>query len=163
MNSSFQAVVPSVGIFWLVETTVGTAHWLTAGCSLEAAEPFGDFLTFDDGHYDVWEGWRQTKDLAATVRALVRSYEYEDWPRGRIVYDRSKKRFTLYADTALRVDDRSRLSRQSTIRRASADHGTSVPIWARFPNAISQGSSITSVASRTPGGAELAVWARAGP
>jgi hypothetical protein len=101
MNSAFQAAVPSVGIFWLVETTVGTTHWLTAGCSLEAAEPFGDFLTFDDGHYEVWERWRHTKDLDAPLRGLVRSYEYEDWPRGRIVYDRSKNRFTLYADRKL--------------------------------------------------------------
>jgi hypothetical protein len=27
--------------------------------------------------------------------------EYEDWPRGRIVFDRSKDRFVLYADRKL--------------------------------------------------------------
>jgi hypothetical protein len=31
----------------------------------------------------------------------VRSCEYEDWPRGRIVFDRSKDRFVLYADRKL--------------------------------------------------------------
>lgn len=101
MISAFEAAGPSVGIFWLVETSTGTTHWLTAGCSLQAAEPYGDFLTFPDGHYEAWERWRQTKDLDAALRALVRSFEYEDWPRGRIVYDRPKNRFTLYADAKL--------------------------------------------------------------
>jgi hypothetical protein len=32
---------------------------------------------------------------------LVRSYEYEDWPRGRIVFDRASDLFVLYADRKL--------------------------------------------------------------
>jgi hypothetical protein len=35
------------------------------------------------------------------LRALVRSYEYEDWPRGRIVFDRVRDLFVLYADRKL--------------------------------------------------------------
>ena len=35
------------------------------------------------------------------LRALVRSHEYEDWPRGRIVFDRSRDLFILYADRKL--------------------------------------------------------------
>jgi hypothetical protein len=35
------------------------------------------------------------------LRALVRSYEYEDWPRGRIVFDRARNLFVLYADRKL--------------------------------------------------------------
>jgi hypothetical protein len=101
MTGTFVATAPSVGIFWLIETTAGATQWLTAGCSLQAAEPYGDFLTFPDGHYEVWERWRRRKDLDAELRSLVRTFEYEDWPRGRIVYDRSKKRFTLYADARL--------------------------------------------------------------
>jgi hypothetical protein len=31
----------------------------------------------------------------------VRSYEYEDWPRGRIVFDRARELFLLYADRKL--------------------------------------------------------------
>jgi hypothetical protein len=101
MTSTFEATAPSVGIFWLIETTAGRTQWLAAGCSLQAAEPYGDFLTFPDGHYEVWGRWRRRKDLDAELRSLVRTFEYEDWPRGRIVYDRSKKRFTLYADAKL--------------------------------------------------------------
>jgi hypothetical protein len=33
--------------------------------------------------------------------ALVRSYEYEDWPRGRIVFDRARDLFINYADRKL--------------------------------------------------------------
>jgi hypothetical protein len=35
------------------------------------------------------------------LHALVRAYEYEDWPRGRIVFDRSRDLFVLYADRKL--------------------------------------------------------------
>jgi hypothetical protein len=34
-------------------------------------------------------------------RALIRAHEYEDWPRGRIVFDQSKDLFVLYADRKL--------------------------------------------------------------
>jgi hypothetical protein len=35
------------------------------------------------------------------LRAIVRLYEYEDWPRGRIVFDRLRDLFVLYADRKL--------------------------------------------------------------
>ena len=81
------------------------ARLLTAGCSLEAAEPYGDFLTFAGGHYEVWEGWRNIKDHDPALRTVVRTFEYEDWPRGRIVFDQMKKLFILYADRKLMLPD----------------------------------------------------------
>jgi hypothetical protein len=33
--------------------------------------------------------------VAPALRALVRSSEYEDWPRGRIVFDRARDLFIL--------------------------------------------------------------------
>jgi hypothetical protein len=51
MIGAFVAHGPSVGIFWVVEPGSGEPRLLTAGCSPEAAEPYGDFLTFPDGHY----------------------------------------------------------------------------------------------------------------
>src|ERR1700730_3575015 len=50
------------------------------------------------GHYDTWACWRRDKSVDPALRALVRSYEYEDWPRGRIVFDRARDLFILYAD-----------------------------------------------------------------
>jgi hypothetical protein len=35
------------------------------------------------------------------LRAIVGPYEYEDWPRGRIVFDRLRDLFILYADRKL--------------------------------------------------------------
>jgi hypothetical protein len=37
----------------------------------------------------------------ALIIALVRSSEYEVWPRGRIVFDRARDLFILYADRKL--------------------------------------------------------------
>ena len=39
--------------------------------------------------------------MEPALRALVRSYEYEAWPRGRIVFDRSRDLFIRYADRKL--------------------------------------------------------------
>jgi hypothetical protein len=105
MIGAFVAHGPSVGIFWVVQTASREVTLLTAVCSLEAAEPYGDFLTFAGGHYEVWEGWRNIKGRDQALRTVVRTFEYEDWPRGRIVFDRVKKRFVLYADRKLMLPD----------------------------------------------------------
>ena len=90
MISAYEAKQPSVGIFWVVQRSAREARLLSTGCSLEAAEPYGDFLTFAGGHYEVWEGWRNIKDHDPAVRTVVRTFEYEDWTRGRIVFDQMK-------------------------------------------------------------------------
>ena len=101
MIDAVKADRPSVGIFWVVEAKRGEPRLLAIGCTLEDAEPFGDFLTFGPGHYEIWKRWRASPDTDAALRIVVRTYEYEDWPRGRIVYDTSRERFTLYADRKL--------------------------------------------------------------
>jgi hypothetical protein len=35
------------------------------------------------------------------LRKIVRLYEYEDWLRGRIIFDQSRDLFILYADRKL--------------------------------------------------------------
>ena len=92
---------PHVGIFWLAQTSNGQARLLTAGCPLDEAEAYGDCLTYSPGHYKTWAQWRRDRTLDPALRALVRAYEYEDWPRGRIVFDRSRDLFILYADRKL--------------------------------------------------------------
>jgi hypothetical protein len=79
----------------------GKARLLTAGCPLDQAEPYGDCLTYGPGHYETWDHWRRDRPVDPIVRALVRSYEYEDWPRGRIVFNRARNLFVLYADRKL--------------------------------------------------------------
>jgi hypothetical protein len=101
MTETAQRETPHLGIFWLVQTSNGEAKLLAAGCPLDEAEAYGDCLTYSPGHYKTWAQWRRDGTLDPALRALVRAYEYEDWPRGRIVFDRSRDLFILYADRKL--------------------------------------------------------------
>jgi hypothetical protein len=101
MSGTAQREAPHVGIFWIVQTSNGEAGLVTTGCPLDQAEPYGDCLTYGPGHYETWAHWRGDRTVEPALRALARSYEYEDWPRGRIVFDRSRDLFILYADRKL--------------------------------------------------------------
>jgi hypothetical protein len=101
MNETAPRETPRLGIFWVVQTPEAEPRLLAAGCPLDQAEPYGDCLTYGQGHYETWAQWRRDRTVDPALRALVRSYEYEDWPRGRIVFDRSRDLFVLYADRKL--------------------------------------------------------------
>jgi hypothetical protein len=101
VNEKTQPETPQVGIFWVVQMADGKARLLAAGCPLDQAELYGDYLTYGPGHYKTWAQWRRDKTMNPALRALVRSYEYEDWPRGRIVFDQSRDLFIIYADRKL--------------------------------------------------------------
>ena len=101
MNEPAPREAPHVGIFWVAQTSNGEAKLLTASCPLDQAEPYGDCLTFGPGHYETWAQWRRDKAVDPALRATVWSAEYEDWPRGRIVFDRARDLFVLYADRKL--------------------------------------------------------------
>jgi hypothetical protein len=73
---------------------------------LAEAEPYGDFLTHPRGHYEVWEKWRRLGPAGLTRRSLpslIAWHEYEHFPRGRVVFDTSTGRFTLYADPQIQA------------------------------------------------------------
>jgi hypothetical protein len=101
VNEKSQHETPHVGIFWVVQTSNGEARLLAAGCPLDQAESYGDCLTYGPGHYETWAQWRKDRTLNPAWHAIVWSREYEDWPRGRIVFDRSRDLFILYADRKL--------------------------------------------------------------
>ena len=106
MSEKTPRETPQLGIFWVVQTTDGeAARRRSAGCPLDQAEPYGDCLTFGPGHYETWDHWRRDRTVAPAVRAIVRSFEYEDWPRGRIVFDRSRDLFVLYATVFERLKE----------------------------------------------------------
>jgi hypothetical protein len=92
----------SVGIFWAVQEQGSATILLEHRCSLKEAEPYGSMRTCAHGHYEVWEQWR--KDVGTRppgVASLIAVSEYEEWPRGRIVYDAESERFILYADAQI--------------------------------------------------------------
>jgi len=104
------AAESQVGIFWMV-LAGGLPHLLAASCPVSEAEPYGDCQTFGPGHYDIWSGWRRSRTLEGKFRAVAVAYEYEDWPRGRVVFDRAQNRFVLYTDRKLmRPDILSRIA-----------------------------------------------------
>jgi hypothetical protein len=56
-------------------------------------------LTCAHGHYEVWGQWQNgSRPVRAGFAPLVAASEYEEWPRGRVVYDPDNQRFILYAD-----------------------------------------------------------------
>jgi hypothetical protein len=95
---------PCVGIYWGIADGSGPHTIIVDVSTLTDAEPYGNFLTHPRGHYDVWEAWRRLGKLGLAQRGLpdvFRVNEYEDFPRGRVVYDSEHKRFVVYADRRL--------------------------------------------------------------
>ncbi len=95
---------PSVGIFWWVQDDTGNGALVTDRTPLASAEPYGDCLTHARGHYDVWERWRLLSAAARVKDGLpqvIVDREYEDLPRGRVVYPQPSARFWIYADRRL--------------------------------------------------------------
>lgn len=93
---------PFVGIFWGLQTDKGL-RLLIDQTPLHSAEAYGSCLTHLEGHYEVWERWRsEPVDTAVPdVWAIVRRYEYDEVPRGRVVYQKDERVFWIYADRSL--------------------------------------------------------------
>ena len=77
---------PRVGIFWFFNRR------LIADCSLlGSAEAYGEHLTHARSHFDFWNNLQH-------LGTVPREIEYEEPPRGRVVFNTRTERFTLYAD-----------------------------------------------------------------
>ena len=88
----------AVGLFWAIKTggTPSTVI-LDHRCPLNVAEPYGDMLTCPHGHYEIWRSWqRNPLQIPAAVRPMILGSEYEEWPRGRIVFDTIGRNFICY-------------------------------------------------------------------
>lgn len=86
-----------VGPYWFVLDSAGRIRLIAHRRALAEAEDYGDFLTSTQGHYDLWESWR-TGVAPKGMTAIVRDAEYEEYPRGRVVYDFVRHRFIVYGD-----------------------------------------------------------------
>jgi hypothetical protein len=93
---------PSVGIFWML----ADGRLVIEGSPLSAAEKYGDCLTHSRSHIDVWAELQMSGRVAADV-------EYEEYPRGRVIFNTTKDRFVIMADRCI-------LSRKDVMRRISA-------------------------------------------
>ena len=85
--------------------------FLVHGCSLEKAEPYGDYLIYPQSHFDIWE----------QHYALNYSVDFDYYPRGRVVYRKSDGTFQIYYDACL----------ESVIREWAAAHYSAPVRFAR--------------------------------
>jgi hypothetical protein len=98
-HAALDPTAPCVGIFWQVSDVL-----LIDRSTLDEAEPYGDCITHAQGHYERWQEWQVLGSAELRTRGCplaIASTEYDEWPRGRIVYETPQRRFILYADRRL--------------------------------------------------------------
>ena len=94
---------PSIGIFWVITETGQKLQLLADLLRVDQGEPYGEFLTHG-GHYEYWEQLAVLSpgELRRHGRPTAPAWsEYEEWPRGRVVYHVPTERFVVYADRKL--------------------------------------------------------------
>lgn len=95
--------VASVGIFWRVAGVL-----VVDRSTLDDAETYGDCITHAAGHYERWQEWQalgSTRIASMGYPERIVLTEYDDWPRGRIVYETLARRFVIYADRRLQAPE----------------------------------------------------------
>ncbi|MGB8900757.1 MAG: hypothetical protein WCC90_16630 [Methylocella sp.] len=102
-KSALAPTRPSVGIFWRVNGVL-----VIDRSTLDEAEPYGEFITHAAGHYERWQEWQELGGARLVAKGYpdrISSTEYDQWPRGRIVYETPMRRFVIYADRRLQKPD----------------------------------------------------------
>jgi len=83
------ATNPCVGIFWLLN-----GRLLIDKSPLNEAEPYGNHLTHPRSHIKVWEKYQRDGKVPLEM-------EYEQLPRGRVMFYTATKSFMILADTCI--------------------------------------------------------------
>ena len=81
--------VGKVGIFW-----VHRGELLAAPFALEAGEDYGDAINGPTDHVKFWPEFQ-------TIHRELRELEYQDVPRGRVLYMKPDRQFLVYMDKTL--------------------------------------------------------------
>jgi hypothetical protein len=80
---------PQLGIFWLIKAKLVAEY-----APLSEAECYGDHMTFAASHIDIW------KRLQLQGCVPIEN-EYEEFPRGRVMYRPDAREFTILADRCI--------------------------------------------------------------
>lgn len=109
-----KAPEPQVGIFWLVNGKL-----VMDSTALSLAEEYGTFKVHPGDHCSVWEKLKRGGAAPAEV-------EYEECPRGRVMYDTTARRFQLLADKCILKDKGvvSEIIAMMKLLRKNTDIGT---------------------------------------
>ena len=89
-----------VGLFWIVEDD-GRAVLIAHAVRLTEAVAYGDMLTVEMGHAEFWSdlAGRGGRSLSAAGISSVPIWsDYDEWPRGRVLYDGAARAFVIRAD-----------------------------------------------------------------
>jgi len=100
-----------LGPFWVVEDQ-GCAILIAHAVPMDQAVPYGDMLTVEAGHFEIWSALAQRGSQrlrAAGIPTAPVWSEYEEWPRGRVLYDCAARRFVIRADRRLHQPELLRL------------------------------------------------------
>jgi hypothetical protein len=92
-----------VGPFWVIEDH-GSAAMIAYTVPLRQADPYDDMLSVETGHFEFWSGLARPGALTlrkASISTAPVWSEYEEWPRGRVLYDCVARRFVIRADRQL--------------------------------------------------------------
>lgn len=101
MRTKDENAEPQVGIFWLLDDRL-----ILDSTPVSRAEPYGEAKTHARGHLKHWTELQRTGVVPDNV-------EYEDPPRGRVVYYPQDDGFALYADPCI-------LSKKDVIQKIMA-------------------------------------------
>lgn len=93
MRRTNQKTRTMVGIFWLID-----GQLIYAMTPLVKAERNGIYINYPEGHYDYWT-------VLQSQGAVPRDMEYEELPRGRVLYNSETKRYALLADRCILQDE----------------------------------------------------------
>ena len=98
-----------VGLFFIVR-----GELLLHSCKLEDAEPYGAFLNYSHSHDKIWREHYQRKY----------GVDFDFFPRGRIIYNKTKLQFTLYYDGCIEAEAKElqRLFSESTCIISQDEH-----------------------------------------
>jgi hypothetical protein len=80
---------PKVGIFWLVDKKL-----LNGSTPVNEAEEYGDFKIHPRDHCTVW-------GVLQRAGTVLPEMEYEEAPRGRVMFNTKTCQFTLLADKCI--------------------------------------------------------------
>lgn len=93
------SLASQIGIFWFVRWKADL-RLLAASCPVSDGEPYGDMMTYGTGHYTTWNRWRRSK-TARLERVISNTFEYEEWPRGRVSFDTKRNGPLLLCDSKI--------------------------------------------------------------
>jgi hypothetical protein len=95
-----------VGVFWAFLENQTADQVVVENLPVLSGKAYVDCLTFEDGHAEAWELWRRLTPRDRAERRIPEAVvylEYDQVPRGRVVYHQPSRTFWLYIDERVRA------------------------------------------------------------